>query len=312
MDTNTNIIRYLINEKNFKQKDIAEKLNVKDAQISKWKLAVSIPAEREVELMKIAGVYWERENNIRPTSTWALLVESKENEDKWFDYFKKLFNDASVNPFPSYERYSIAKNLISENELAEIFLTRFNEAGIFIPKDPPSYTDPYSDPEAWHHFASTYVMNYLQLENWCCENLNIENSYERDFFDFLPRYAILKMTIEEDTDLNEQVPNPFDLNEYKQFLIEQSYEIESSIIHSARYQGLDVSDSMFVDLIEYPKQKNPKKSINADFDEFTTFDTSDNEESDDQYLSYGERKLLKEIKANQKLLTQVLMKLDTL
>ena len=93
------------------------KLNVKDAQISKWKLAVSIPAEREVELMKIAGVYWEREDNIRPTSTWALLVESKENEDKWFDYFNKLFNDASVNPFPSYERYSIAKNLISENPL---------------------------------------------------------------------------------------------------------------------------------------------------------------------------------------------------
>ena len=313
MDTNINIISYLIEEKGFKQKEIAEKLKIKDAQISKWKLGVKIPDDREIELMKLADLWWEREDNYRPNAKWAVLVKSKNNENEWFDFFNKIFKSVFIHS--PIERYSVAEKLHTINALTENFLIIFNQAGIIIPPEPPTrrfgpYDDLHIDP--WEEFAYTYVENYLLLESWCCQNLNLKFSYMQEFFYLLPRYTILKLTIEENSNLFSQVPNPYDLHEYQRFIKEQVWEIENTIKDAVRHEGIDFDENIFDDLISSPKEKSMNMTTDNEFDELIGEVDSSTVEDIDQYLSYGERKIMQGIKENRKLLNKVLIRLEKL
>ena len=80
---NTNIIDYLTTEKGLKQQDIAERMGVSTAQVSKWKRKNIIAFKRERALMKLADLAWESdEKPLGYSSAFAILVKSKENEKK--------------------------------------------------------------------------------------------------------------------------------------------------------------------------------------------------------------------------------------
>ena len=64
---NTNIVAYLIKTKGMTQTDIATKLKsadkdtlgVSQALVSKWNRGEKIPKDREIEMLKLADLFWE-------------------------------------------------------------------------------------------------------------------------------------------------------------------------------------------------------------------------------------------------------------
>ena len=148
MIRNTNIINYLTQEKGFKQSDIALKLDVAISQISKWKGGVKIPKDKEVLLMKLADIWWERDNDRPLASEWAILAGSKVNDNRWNIFIKECFDHLS--------RYPIASNLVPMDLLIENILKSFNVAQILYPDSAPSYEPPmpeYSwERDYWQEF----------------------------------------------------------------------------------------------------------------------------------------------------------------
>jgi transcriptional regulator with XRE-family HTH domain len=79
-----NYIDYISNNKGISQKELAEKLGVSTAQISKWKKGEKIPEDRQEQLHKIADIW-----SLWPT--WVELVQTKENQTEWFETFDNEF-----------------------------------------------------------------------------------------------------------------------------------------------------------------------------------------------------------------------------
>ena len=337
METNTNIISYLIKEKNFKQIEIAEKLGVANAQISKWKMGVKIPRRRETELMRLAKIWWPREDG-RPPSEWAIIVKSKENEDNWFEFFEdcifeygnKLrdcmppsnFITRSINP-SDYKRSSVASELININDLIESILIVFNEAGIPIPEKAPVLQryDPYIDPSAFQEFVKHYLYTYFELEDWCCSNLPLGYEYMEEFFNFLRRFTMFKLTIENIPSFFPYGSDPYELKEFQTYSGKEYYEIKQTIKNATMHDGMDFDPDIFKDLIEFSPfsgleatnwdnaNELLKKQL-SDIDDLLNKESGSKEDENfDKYLSYGERKILEGIKNNEKLLKEVLKKL---
>ena len=84
---NTNIIDYLTTEKGFKQQDIAERMGVSTAQVSKWKSQKSFSRKREAELMNLAGLWWETKRKGGNSSSFAIMVGSEQNQNAWINNF---------------------------------------------------------------------------------------------------------------------------------------------------------------------------------------------------------------------------------
>ena len=329
MNNTINIINYLIKEKGLKQFEIAEKLNVKDAQISKWKLGVNIPKDREVELMKLAGIYWERDDGSSPLLSWAVKVRNQENENSWYEFFKTCLEKV--------DRYSIASSLASNQKLTTSFLGTLNNSGLFMPE---SIEWHFNHPEGeWDQYQGfiehTYLGTYFELENWCCQNLNLKKEYMQDFFLLLPQFTMYKLIIEEIIELP-MIEDPYALNTFEQNTTMDVWGLREQIEKSIRYEGLDFNIEELDGLIKTPDKKKNKpnsdpfsgpkeENISHLFDEYpdllirNNYDivdgkvvTAENNNGVDINLSYGERKILRAIKDNQKLINKVLKKLEKL
>jgi len=312
----TNIISYLTKEKGHKQSDIALKLDVAISQISKWKRGVKIPRDKEILLMKLADIWWERDND-RPLlrSDWAILVGSKVNENRLNIFFKGCFEDLS--------RYPIASNLVPMDLLIENILKAFNIAQILFPNSAPSYEPPMPEynwtPDYWQEFFEDYIQQYLELENWCCKNLFLDKEYMINFFKTLPELVIWRF-INEDKIPTEFIIDPFWLHEYERASTEAIWEERELIRRATFHEGLDFDIDKF-DKHIYPPQKEDV-SYNPDvFDLGLGDDAEDvdilrvedqNKENIDSYLSYGERKIMDEVAKNRILLIKVLKKLESL
>lgn len=66
-----NIIDYITRNKGLKQKDIADRLNVSKAQVSKWKSGEYISYSKQEELNKLAGLFGN-------DTEWAVITKTKE------------------------------------------------------------------------------------------------------------------------------------------------------------------------------------------------------------------------------------------
>ena len=128
---NTNIIDYLTTEKGLKQQDIAERMGVSTAQVSKWKRKNIIAFKRERALMKLADLAWESdEKPLGYSSAFAILVKSKENEKNWIKYF----DDISLS---AHNIYQFDPRFL-QIDFVEETLLMFNKAGIKIPDKVPT------------------------------------------------------------------------------------------------------------------------------------------------------------------------------
>lgn len=315
MRKDTNIISYLTKEKGYKQSDIALKLDVAISQISKWKSGIKIPKDKEIDLMKLADIWWERDNGSLLRPHWAILAGSRINDDRWNIFIKECFEHLS--------RYPIAGDLVPLDLLIENILKAFNTAQIIYPDSAPSYEAPMPEynwePDYWQEFFQVYIEQYLELENWCCKNLFLDKRYMVDFFKTLPELVIWRF-INEDKIPTEFIADPFWLHEYERASTEFIWEEREQIRISTYHEGLDFSIDEF-DKHIYPPQKDGRND-NSDFLDLELDDVAEDkgisraeDESKgniDPYLSYGERKLMDEVAKNRILLIKVLKKLESL
>ena len=127
---NTNIVAYLIETTGMTQTDIASKLKsadkdtlgVSQALVSKWNRGVKIPKDREIEMLKLADLFWELEypdeayhegDEELPNilfyqlvdSKWNIIVKSKKNQEDWYDFFTDMLAPKKFNNEHSEYKY---------------------------------------------------------------------------------------------------------------------------------------------------------------------------------------------------------------
>ena len=197
---NTNIIDYLKKEKGYKQKDIAENVGVSGALITEWKLGKIIAPKRDIQLRKLAELWWEDGYAYDGHPRWSVLVKSRENEQSWFEYFE---NVASELPDSYLDTGSIKKILLT-----------LNNAGITINESAPGkWSDELEEAgcEAitiesqleleqtiqFYYFIKRYLQLFLEYREWCKTHRN-DNPHIGSFEKMMPDYIISKLMREND------------------------------------------------------------------------------------------------------------------
>lgn len=180
----TNIILHILKTTDLNQKDIATKIGVSTAQVSKWKAGEAIPLSRLEALNKLAGLFGAN-------AEWAVIAETAQNADAWVDYFEYLQSVSDGG-----QCGGVAED--SKRFVPELFV-ELSKAGIGIPKTAPvpnkdgEYGDEdtglasYDEPEGEVFdlflrellccFApmSRWRERYLSMtdddvmDDWCCE-----------------------------------------------------------------------------------------------------------------------------------------------
>lgn len=156
-----NIIEYITKNTGLRQMDIAKKLNVSRAQVSRWKAGESIPFNRQDELNELAGLFGYNQE-------WAILIGTEERSNAWTDYVLELNKQIDDGP---------CQEIADAPEIAvpHLFMC-LNKIGVQIPDELPKIKN-FEDDAALEDF------DILLLE--VLENLNMLTSWIKDSFDHL-------------------------------------------------------------------------------------------------------------------------------
>lgn len=160
-----NIIDYLVNQVGMSQVEIANKLKVNRAQITKWKKGDYVPPERESELMKLAGLFGD-------DFKYAIKVGSRENNDNWIS----LVRDINETPYIDTNYPDLDINI---TDVIYRLICWFEEAGCKLPTDIPRYfsaeeagTVPHSKKQAaLVEFVRNFMEKSAKLQSWLNESL---------------------------------------------------------------------------------------------------------------------------------------------
>ena len=164
---NLNIVKYILETTDMTQTDIANKLKAKkrkgskeetkvsQASISQWSRG-GIPDDRAIELLKIAGLYWELEDVIdydsledqnlpegeesipfpdflrekSVDSNWSVLVKTEKNQNDWYDFIADMISPKQYHNIESeYNHNDFVK-------FARECLLLLNYAGFTVPENP--------------------------------------------------------------------------------------------------------------------------------------------------------------------------------
>ncbi|MBT5376217.1 MAG: helix-turn-helix transcriptional regulator [Nitrospinaceae bacterium] len=291
----TNIIDYIVKNTALKQKDIAAKLNVSRAQISKWKAGESIPFEREEALNKLAGLYgWNTD--------WAILSKTEENGQAWFEYL--AFMGEGDN-----------RHLIHEAECyVPQLLLLLEELGASIPKQAPLVEDVEKEEYKLTSFDSMIwelTEYYEPLVTWCEYYLLNDIDLNNDSDEYLD----LRWELEEfsqvialqHVDRKQLTSVGIDLEAFDKFFIKTNNDIKRKIGELCKVmnkEGIPFATDYFEYLNCDPKDLGDRINFNELF--------GDSAESVDDLLPYGERRILEETKATKTLLEELHIKIDTL
>jgi hypothetical protein len=313
---NTNIIEYLMKDKKMTQVEIARELNsnskdtdkkgITQAAISKWRKGFKIPLSRQVELLKLAGLYWEIEaidtddpDDSIPVreldSNWNVLVQSEKNQFLWGEYIDSLH--------PSFEILNGNGDFLEDEYFCFIrrLLLTLNSHGFQIPAFPPMpFEDSKISKDEQRRFRNFFRLLLLRiniLQLWCIDTLPRKNlDAFLKFYIFIPRIAIAQ-TIMQSPSKN-KVPLSTDIAQ-----LEEDIKLTENVIKNY------VTDWLLWALNNaYPLIKENFSEISI-----TTSTIPEEHEIVDKKLkkiSYGEQKILKGIKKNEKLLNEILKRLD--
>ena len=287
---NTNLIEYIIEKTELKQKDIAEKLGVSTAQVSKWKSGESIPVARQLELQFLCGA-------IDVDLDWIQLVGTKENAESWIAYLVHMTSLASE---------AGETNLLSD--MPEVYgkylLNNLSMIGVEIKGQAPA--QPFYDEEIedmtytdFDRLIDAYLNNYTPLAQWC-EHCLPYNEELADVTTGMHSTAVDLAVKYIDDELLEK--NGVDLAKFRSFVQQTDLEARKDIselcsemitfnipfrrdyFEFINVHPLELEDSIMVDLIVG--------------------------NSVDDFLSYGERKILQENQLTNKLLINLHEKLE--
>lgn len=160
-----NFIDYILKTKKLRQKDIAQKLGVSTAQISKWKAGDRIPSSRERELIELAGLFGD-------DPEWAILAQTENNAAAWVKYI------VAMNDYAK-ESYTTSAETDEDPELAtRLILSTLEQAGITIPATAPrieDYDDETSATEEFDELISEFLSHYGPLIEWASRNIISDN-----------------------------------------------------------------------------------------------------------------------------------------
>jgi hypothetical protein len=313
---NTNIIEYLMKVKKMTQVEIAGALNsnsddpdkkgITQAAISKWRKGFRIPPSRQIELLKLAGLYWkiEAKDNSNPDdsahlrevdSRWNVLVKSETNEIAWMEYIDSLHTSFEIlNPNGEHIEDEYLNFL-------RTLLVTLNSHGFEIPAFPPMpFRESKLSKDERKRFTNFFRLlllhiNILQL--WCIEALprkNFEGFLK--LYTWIPNIAIAQ-TIKQSSSKN-IVPLSTDIAQ-----LEKSIEITENI-----------TEVFITDWLAWALN-NSYPLIKENFAELSINSSTNNEEHEIvdsrlKKISHGEQKILEGIERNEKLLNEILKRLD--
>lgn len=298
----TNIIEYIIKNKELKQKDLAETLGVSRAQISKWKSGEHIPHDREKELMEIAGLF-----GFSPS--WAILVKTEENSQAWIDYMEhmnQIVDDTYSSPYFDDEAEIYTSIIIQA--LCELGL-KIPEKAPEIKNDDESEDYEFSD---FDDFVYQYLTNYGPITTWCQKYLSEDDKdgymlydLQQDLSCHYPIFLTLKYI---DNKLLEK--NGFDLNDLKSKLSEEENNARKDI-HRLCLMLSELKVSFKTDYYDLVN-KHP-----YELDDILTFSgamrySPNSSVAMEEYFSFPDRLILAELRATRMLYEEINEKIDKL
>jgi hypothetical protein len=313
---NTNIVAYLIEITGMTQTDIASKLKsadkdtfgVSQALVSKWNRGEKIPKDREIEMLKLADLFWELElvddevpwGNI-VDSRWNIIVKSIKNQEDWYNFFKDMLAPKQfINVNSKYKDSDFVK-FVRECIFA------LNDAGFKVPENPESIKKNTSS--RFFDFFKFWMHRITILQYWCPNSI----PHKHEDFEFeklynnLPRIALAQVALD-DIDVPEQTNGVLlrnfteDLNQFVKSTIEGYHQWEVHV--GENFFG----DDSFNELLIYPKNDNKDELSQSS----SQIESNESESIDDRYLSYAERKIMDRLNANEKLIRELHQKIDSL
>jgi len=178
----TTLIDVVIQKTGMKQMDIAKKLGVSRAQVSKWKSGEDIPDDRRTVLNGMAGLFGD-------DIEWALLTKTPENAESWI----KFFEDRHQN----YLDVDTCDTFADQTEfLVPAMLLMFNRIGIKIPAKAPAidFDDDYEG-TPFDSLITDYLESFSALTRWYEINISSINNDEvfedtLDLAHYITEYAL--------------------------------------------------------------------------------------------------------------------------
>jgi transcriptional regulator with XRE-family HTH domain len=294
-----NVIDYIIKSTGLKQKDLAEKLKVSRAQISKWKSGETIPFNRVETLNKLAGLHGKN-------TDWAILTKTEENSNAWIEYLL-ILGDYSNN-------YHLHDD--PESHATDILLL-LKELGVKIPPKAPSVDIVIQNGYKMTSFDKMILdlmKNYAGLLDWCNHHLfySIELiNNDSDVFDLsaeLAKYAlnIAIMCIPRVS----RKSTGMDSKKLEDFVKKTKKEVTVAIIKLCQAMN-KINLSFTTDYFDYIN-KDPSKFSHDIYMIEAKKENKDFEDSVENYLPFGVSSILKEAKKTNALLLELHIKLDTL
>jgi hypothetical protein len=293
-------------------------MSVSQVAISKWKRGGQIPNEREIELLKIAEIYWTVYIDLKEgpgwefedvvNSRWNVLIQSEENQEDWYEFISEILTPKKI--LDRDGEYS--KNYFFPFIRECILL--LNDIGLNVPSSPKSINldDTHSEVyDVYFDLLLNWMRRICQLQTWFFNTLPKRNTPTNteyfDVFDNLYKVALVQII-----DGNRTSAHMPDLDKF----IDETEEWVNHTIESWMYwasQGaLPLWEDAFdeIKIINLKFSKDPKAQTNESISKNITKPASTDEDESYAYWSEAERKIYKGIKNNERLLKELLGKLS--
>jgi transcriptional regulator with XRE-family HTH domain len=176
MSSKNNIIDVITAKIGLKQLEIAEKIGVSRAQVSKWRSGEDIPPNRRKALNEMAGLFGD-------DVEWSLLTKTPENAENWIKYFSE-YHDSYLDVDP-------CSNLSDSPEIwVPSMLTLFDKIGIKIPETAPDTdsedtedTEGTEDTQDFETLVREYLESYAALINYYNANICMLSDIDDDILE---------------------------------------------------------------------------------------------------------------------------------
>jgi transcriptional regulator with XRE-family HTH domain len=309
---NTNIVNYIIKNKKLTQSQIAEKISVSQVAVSKWKRGDNIPNEREIELLKMADICWRVRSDLTNPDTWDskdvfdskwnVLVQSEKNQNGWYYFFSELF---SPNAYLSEGGLSLNKNNSDFMDFVREGLLLLNDLGFPVTSNPEHIKESGIYAEAYDseffEFLLLWTKEITILQQWHSISVSpYEHLTQDDFYDKLPEIALARTLLNSGSDDT--------LYPFLSVPILEISTVESFIEDTKAWLG------NYVNIKDYTYQMGYiYDEILIDNDKSSTDNAIKprlENVQENSHWSEAERKIYEGIKNNEKLLKELLEKLN--
>lgn len=333
---NLNIVKYILESTEMTQTDIANKLKAKkrkgsdeetkvsQASISQWSRG-SLPDDRAIELLKIAGLYWELEDYIdydnfedpdfppdkdslplpdffrskSVDSKWNVLVKTEKNQNDWYEFISDML---------SPKQYKNIKSEFNDNDFVKFArecLFLLNGAGFVVPESPELIKS--TDSVLFNLFRK-WMHRITILQYWCASSLPQDKHNFPELYGNLSEIAIAQCIVGS----NYQVPEKTDPLALRNFVERVNRISKTSIDSYYAWQSFHMEnffgDDSFNEILIYSNDDTTDNISQLS----STTSSDEIQQNDDKYLSYAERKIMDRLKANEKLVQELHQKIDLL